>query len=188
MSKEIGKLTAGTALVELGTGDNAMPNPTPIAAAAAALAIPTPPPFTWPIKLCGVTGPEDTMLPNENSAGPLNPVTGVPTELWKLCEYPCPGAVVVVVVVVPGNEWWLWLTLCVRECAFEYCSCMGEGCSEDEIWWSEYSMEGGRRRSAMALAMRTRLPNAIMPISDLRRLASSSRSTSPVISCSEGRD
>lgn len=35
--------------------------------------------------------------------------------------------------------------------------------------------------------MRTRLSNAMIPISDLRRLTSSSRSTSPEISYSEGK-
>lgn len=43
---------------------------------------------------------------------------------------------------------------------------------------------GGRRRSAMALAMRMRFPNATMPSSDLRMLTSRSSRTSPVISCS----
>lgn len=50
--------------------------------------------------------------------------------------------------------------------------------------WSEYTIDGGRRKSVIALAMRTRLPYAMMPISVLRRLTSSSRRTSPVISCS----
>ena len=47
-------------------------------------------------------------------------------------------------------------------------------------------MEGGRRKSVMAFAIRMRLPNAMIPISLLRRLTSSSRRTSPVISCSVG--
>ena len=45
-------------------------------------------------------------------------------------------------------------------------------------------MEGGRRKSVMAFAIRMRLPNAMIPISLLRRLTSSSKRTSPVISCS----
>ena len=76
--------------------------------------------------------------------------------------------------------------LCVRKHVFECYDYMGKGCS-DEFWWSEYLMEGGRRRSALALAMRTRLPNAMMPISDLRRLTSSSRSSLPEIPYSGGR-
>lgn len=54
----------------------------------------------------------------------------------------------------------------------------GENCWEDEE-----TMEDGRRSSAMAAAIRIRLPKAGMS-SSLRRLASSSSRTSPEISCS----
>jgi hypothetical protein len=62
--------------------------------------------------------------------------------------------------------------------------------SEGEAWdccgcgGSNKATEGGRRSSWTAFAMRTRLPNATIPISVFSRLASSSRRTSPVISCS----
>jgi len=49
-------------------------------------------------------------------------------------------------------------------------------------------MDGGRRRSVIAFAMRMRFPNAIMPISVFKRLISSSSRTSPVISCSVQHD
>lgn len=54
----------------------------------------------------------------------------------------------------------------------------GENCWEDEE-----TMEDGRRSSAMAAAIRIRLPKAGIS-SSLRRLASSSSKTSPEISCS----
>lgn len=71
----MGKLTAS---VELGAGKDAMPNPTPIAVAAAAPVVPAPTPFI--IKRWRGDS-EVTMLPKSSSAGPLNPVTGLPTEL-----------------------------------------------------------------------------------------------------------
>ncbi len=55
----------------------------------------------------------------------------------------------------------------------------GDGCCEDED-----SVDGGRRRSEMAWAMRNRFPNWGMS-SSLSKFASSSSSRSPVISCSE---
>ncbi|TFY75040.1 hypothetical protein EWM64_g8971 [Hericium alpestre] len=58
------------------------------------------------------------------------------------------------------------------------CECERSG------WCSDETTDGGRRSSVIAFAMRMRFPNARMPSSVLRRLTSSSRSTSPVISCS----
>ena len=55
--------------------------------------------------------------------------------------------------------------------------------SRGESWLFDEAIEPGRRSSVMACAIRSRLPNADIS-SSLSRLASSSRSRSPVISCS----
>jgi hypothetical protein len=78
---------------------------------------------------------------------------------------------------------WLLGWLCVLECEcdrFWSWNWVREwwSCIVGDNWWSEYSIEGGRRKSIIAFAILIRLPNAMIPISLLRRLTSSSRRTS----------